>query len=109
MKLIEYLNSQIANEESYFRKYLAKEDLARIEKLLTMAREFSREKYHKDGFLIGWSKDDMRTHELKETLIPLMDRVFDFVANPIEETDNAALTAWHDFHAQRLRVLIHCL
>lgn len=109
MKLLNYLQNQIENEESYFSQYLAKEDLTRIEKLVSAAGAMPREQYLKEFLLIGWSKDDMRTHELNETLIPLMNAVFEYAKQPNEENDNVALSKWQEFHAQRLKVLIHCL
>lgn len=109
MKLLSQLQNKIEKEESYFRQYLAKEDLARIEKLVSAAGKMPREQYLKEMFLIGWSKDDMRTHELKETLIPLMNAVFDFVTDSNENNDEIAVSKWQEFHAQRLKVLIHCL
>lgn len=112
MRLMRQLEAEAASAASVFRKALAKEDLVRLARLRQLARERPvLEDFLKEGLFIGWTKDDLRTFELKEYLVPLMEAVFAYeqagaADDALEERIEAA---WNAFHAYRMRVLVHCL
>jgi hypothetical protein len=109
MRLIEMLEAQAASSESVFRRALAKEDAARIAKMAAIAREQpSLEAFLKHGLFVGWTRDDLRTAELKEHLIPLMEAVYAHVRDG-EANEGAIAAAWTQFNAHRMKVLVHCL
>lgn len=110
MELQAYLTRIAESSESYFQQHLAKEDLARVEKLAAMAREASDlETLQHDALYIGWTPGDLRTGELKEVLLPLIAAMLEYVRAGSEQADKALLQAWLAFHEERIKVLIHCL
>lgn len=111
MHLIEELESLLAKEESMFRAQLLREDLARLRRLLEMAADHADlESYVKAGTYIGWTNGDMRTHELKDQLGPLLEAMHAYAtAGRTEEQDARVREAWDRFHTERLRKLVHCL
>lgn len=111
MELLLYLQKSTTNGESYFQQFLAKEDLARVFGLLEMAKAAENiTSYLKDGIFIGWTKDDLRTHELKPALEPLLAKIFEFVkGDKSEKVETQIMQLWHEFHALRLKTLLHCL
>lgn len=111
MQLLDQLDETAANAESMFRRILAKEDAARLRKLCDMANEAATlEDYLKNGLYIGWTRDDMRTWELKEQLDPLMQAIYTLRHAPdtagVEDAINAA---WASFNQHRMKILVHCL
>ena len=94
-----------------FRRALAKEDAARIRKLCELAAtEASKEEYMKNGLYIGWTRDDMRTWELKEQLDPLMEAIFAYQrAEDPAGLDEEIDSAWAIFNQHRMKILVHCL
>ena len=111
MKLVEHLNSVMSENASYVQAYLAKEDLARVEKLRALAKSAQDAiAMEKDGLYIGWSKDDMRTHELSQPLKALIAAIYSYENGGASETlDNQIMDIWAAFHTLRLKVLVHCL
>lgn len=108
MILHDYLSNIARNSESYFQAHLAKEDLARIDRLWVMAQEAQdSETLQKDALYIGWTPGDLRTGELKQVLLPLIAAIFDLAKG--EDGDDSVLDAWKAFHEERIKVLIHCL
>ncbi len=97
------------NHDSLFRRQLAKEDLERFERLRDMASgSATLEAFIKDGLYAGWTQNDMRTHELKETILPVLEAFYEVVRGA--KGDEVALSnAWAAFEADRLNKLIHCL
>ena len=111
MKLIEQLESQMTGEESVFRAQLLREDVARLRRLIELADEHDdREGFRKAGAYIGWTNGDMRTHELMEQLNPLLDAMWDWQrGGHAPEAEQSLQAAWDRFHAERMRILLHCL
>jgi len=111
MQLIKYLNTVISENNGYVQVQLAKEDLARVEKLRGLARKHDNlPALEKDGLYIGWTKGDFRTHELSETLKALMKAIFDYEENGAnEKLDAEIMDIWVAFHTLRLNTLVHCL
>lgn len=111
MRLVTMLEREAADGASLFRRMLAKEDAERIAKLRRLAHEHETlEDFRKHGLFIGWTRDDMRTHELKEYLAPVMDAVFACEREGGGEAAELALdAAWRAFDAHRLKILVHCL
>jgi len=116
MKLIAYLESVISRNEGIVQTQLAREDLARIEKLCVMAQ--THDNYpdmEKDGLYIGWTKGDFRTHELSDPLKALMRAIFDSIKTgdttkyDAEKLDDHIMDIWAAFHTLRLKILVHCL
>ena len=111
MRLLERLEAEAASGDSFFRRMLAQEDVGRIANLRRLAHEHATlEDYKQHALFIGWTKDDLRTHELKQHLDPVMEAIF-----AIERTDGGEAAeqrleaAWNAFNAHRLKVLVHCL
>lgn len=111
MELISFLEASSKNGASYFQQFLAKEDLVRINRLLEIAKAAENlANFLKDGIFIGWTKDDLRTHELKPALEPLLSKIFEYEKGAKSEVSDAQiLQLWHEFHALRLKTLLHCL
>ncbi len=111
MQLIEQLAAIKENDESIFRRQLAKEDLARLEKLdLLFKTAESRETFNKDGLYIGWTQGDMRTHDLKDAVLILLDAFYDAASTPGDaDAERKLLEVWEKFHRDRLDKLVHCL
>ncbi|WP_150125034.1 hypothetical protein [Tsuneonella mangrovi] len=108
-----YLEAIADNAESYFQSHLAKEDLAKVQRLKGMAIESDDlAQLQHDALYIGWTPGDLRTGELKEQLLPLIAAMHAAVraqASEAESADAALLDAWKVFHEARIKVLIHCL
>lgn len=110
MQLIERLKARAENSESYFQQFLAKEDLARIQKLTEMVRNLpDKESFMKEGLYIGWTQNDMRTHELKDTLVPLLESLWSFYDKAGHGEESQVMKAWSAFEENRMKNLIHCL
>ncbi|MDH5558235.1 MAG: hypothetical protein OEZ03_12835 [Alphaproteobacteria bacterium] len=111
MNFIEELEALLAGEESMFRAQLLREDVARLRHLTELADEHDdRDEFRKAGAHIGWTNGDMRTHELMDHLIPLLDALYDWRrGDPALVSDQALRAAWDGFHVERIRVLLHCL
>ena len=110
-RLENYLAEIAEKSDSYFQAHLAKEDLVRVRRLAEMARAAETlEALRHDALYIGWTPGDLRTGELKDQLIALIDAMH---AQERAPEDPAAadrlMEAWKEFHRERIRVLIHCL
>ena len=111
MRLLERLEAEAASGESYFRRMLAQEDVGRIANLRRLAHEHATlDAFKQHALFIGWTKDDMRTHELKHHLYPVMEATFTIEREAGgEDAEQRLEAAWNAFHAHRLKVLVHCL
>ena len=111
MTLTEHLQAVIDDSESYVQSYLAKEDLTRITTLYGLAAEHDALKpFQKAGLYIGWTQNDMRTHELKAPLNALMAARFTREKNgSTPEIEAEIVSIWAQFHALRMKTLVHCL
>lgn len=111
MDFIDELEALLKGEESMFRAQLLREDVARLRFLVELAdRHGDREEYRRSGAYIGWTKGDMRTHELMPQLRLLLDAVYDWQRGGKEPaSEQAVRAAWDAFHVERMRKLLHCL
>ena len=77
MQVRDYLENISQTSESYFRRALAKEDVARIDKLtaLFMASE-DKAAFIKEGRFIGWTQNDITTYRLTEEIDVLLDAIY---------------------------------
>lgn len=108
MHLIESLKAHQASEQSYFRSYLLNEDIARLERVITLARESADSAaFQKAAYFQGWSADDMRTGELLPALTPFLDSVWKFAREGGPE--NAVTETWHALDQLRMERLLGCL
>lgn len=112
MKLRHYLEQIASESDSYFQAHLAKEDLSKVDRLFELADAATTiEAYQKDALYLGWTPGDLRSGELKEVLLPLSAAAFAYAqeAEPGDVIEEELLTAWKNFHDERIKVLIHCL
>ena len=112
MQLREYLEGLSENSESYFRRALAKEDVARIDTLIVLVGTAAdKAAFMKDGRFIGWTQNDITTYRLTEEIDVLLEAIYARLtsASPSETEDIAVMDAWNIFHKERLEKLIHCL
>lgn len=111
MRLLEQLNEIAENSESLFRRALAKEDLKRFDKLSVLYPACADlAAFIKDGMYIGWTQNDMKTHEMRETLTALLEAYHAYRSDEADPALEARLDeAWAAFTKDRLEKLIHCL
>ncbi|HRK18524.1 MAG TPA: hypothetical protein PK970_06180 [Hyphomicrobiaceae bacterium] len=108
MRLIESLKARQGSEDSYFRSYLLKEDIARLERVIALARTSAdHASFQKGAYFQGWSADDMRTGELLPALTPFLDSVWNFVHGT--GSDEEVATAWAALDELRMQRLLGCL
>lgn len=111
MLLIDKLHLQLESETSPFRAQLIREDLARLTKLQSLALQHENlEEFIQAGLYIGWTRDDMRTHELKDELNSLLEAVFCRQRQtPSESHEDDVIKAWIALSNKRMETVIHCL
>jgi hypothetical protein len=63
--------------------------------------------FRKEAVYAGWSKDDMRTHELLPKLDPLIEVMWRHRLGTV--SDQALIKAWNEFHDLRVERLVGCL
>ncbi len=110
MDIITHLTTVIDTSDSYVQSYLAKEDLVRVTKLFELATQHDELKaMQKAGLYIGWTQNDMRTHELKAPLSALIQAVFTREKLGVTpEIDAEIMSIWAQLHTLRLKTLVHC-
>ena len=114
MRLTETLQREAAAQDSYFMAQLAREDLARLEKLRALAKTVSDvESFKKAGSRVGWTAGDLRTGELREPLERFLEAMYalEHASEPRGDTDAEAAVeaAWRDLHRARMERLLGCL
>lgn len=111
MQLIADLEAALVDEESYFRTHLMKEDIARLRTLEGLvASTESCDDFIREGIGIGWTQNDMRTHQIKDALVAFLASFHAFETGDKAPEDNARLqAAWRTFDAERMEKLIRCL
>ena len=111
MDFIDELEARLRGEASMFRAQLLREDVARLRRLVQLADlHGDREEYRRAGACIGWTKDDLRTHELMPQLRPLLDAVYDWNRGQKEPAAEQLIkAAWDAFHMERMRKLLQSL
>lgn len=108
MSLIGVLMAERDATESYFARALLAEDIERLQRITAMAVAApSFEAFRKEALYVGWTKDDMRTHEL----IPRLDPFLTAIWAERRESGSPATTeaCWRAFNALRLERLVGCL
>jgi hypothetical protein len=115
MRLVADLKQRLDGEESYFRQHLLREDIARLEKVAAFALAHPESgPFLAAASKIGWTPDDRRTFELKETLEPLLRAIHDRALadqgdSRLEEIDEAIIALWQAFEQHRMDRLVGCL
>jgi hypothetical protein len=117
MRLLDDLAARLSNEESYFRQHLIKEDISRLERLVAACPPGTdAASLIATGLKLGWTPDDMRTHELRPALEPLIlamhGRLVSAAANDataIGAMDDRIAALWEDFERLRMDRLVGCL
>ena len=112
MNLLENLEAAIDREESFFRSQLMREDVARLRQLQELAGTSQTvEEFVKEGLYIGWTPNDMRTHEFKDELEAFLRAVYRQVREDDEtdEADEQIDRTWRTFDAKRMERLVGCL
>ena len=111
MQFIAKLECRMAEEPSYFRRQLLKEDLARLEKLRVLsAKGEGHDAFVREGGLIGWTSGDLRTHEFQQTLTSFLDAFYACASGDESPARVQALhEAWNTFDADRMEKLVGCL
>lgn len=108
MFLIEHLKEKLETQESMFEQQLIREDISRLEKLNNLIDTAANlEEFRKAGMVIGWTKGDLRTFEMKEPLTEFLRCFYAFQTNG-EEKDGL-VSYWQEFNALRRKILLHCL
>jgi hypothetical protein len=111
MRLIETLRRRAGEEDSLFRAQLLREDAARLEKLLQLARSTpDLAAFTTAGMRVGWTQGDARTHELRaplERLLVLMHAHETRLHGAPSDDDIEA--AWLELHRCRMERLVGCL
>jgi hypothetical protein len=108
MSLLTSLQAQRDASESYFARALLAEDierLTRVRGMLTSAASFDA--FRKQALYAGWTRDDMRTHELLVCLEPLLKALWDEHHGGTDAS--AVMQTWRAFQALRLERLVGCL
>ena len=111
MHLVAELERRLDTEESVFRAQLLREDIARLRRLESLAREHADlEGFAKEGLYIGWTQGDFRTHELKAPLEALLAAFHAYeTGGRSDEQDRALRAAWANFDRERMEKLLGCL
>lgn len=112
MQLRDHLENLSLNSESYFRRALAKEDVARIDRLIALfTASADKAAFMKEGRFIGWTQNDMTTYRLTDEINTLLEAIHARQSSDVvtDEHEQAVGEAWEVFHAARLEKLIHCL
>ena len=109
--LVESLVNQMEGEESVFRRQLLKEDIARLERLQSMAKETGdADGFVRAGIMIGWTQGDMRTHQIRPALEDFLRAFHAHMTADEKSRDERALqAAWDAFCQLRMEKLIRCL
>ncbi len=110
MRLLEVLQHQVTEEDSYFRAQLLREDVERLKMLQELARSAeSLAAFKQAGSRIGWTAGDARTHELREPLDRFLEAVFALEGRHEPDADAAIEAAWRELHRTRMERLLGCL
>jgi hypothetical protein len=103
VRLIERLESLLAEEQSLFRAQLLREDLARLHRLQELAQSApDLAAFKRSGMRIGWTQGEARTHELRGELERLLEAFHSGDEDAVER-------AWEALHRARMEKLVGCL
>ena len=111
MRLLDTLQCLAADEASPFRAQLLREDAARMLKLQALAHAApDLAAFKRQGMRVGWTHGDLRTHELRAPLEPLLDAIYAYETgmNGADQEDRVE-AAWRELHRARMERLVGCL
>lgn len=111
MKLLEEMRIRMDSLDSVFQKVLMRQDIERLEKLVTMVPEYEdRGKFVADGMKIGWTQNDLQTFKMNDSLSAFLRHFHDLNGAPdTPETEDALIESWREFHHDRMKKLVGCL
>lgn len=111
MRILKDMQKRAEGEESLFRAQLLREDISRLETLLRLAAENdSLDAFRKAGLVIGWTRGDLRTHQIREALESFLSAVFAYeTQGRTAKLDAAVSQAWSAFDKTRMEKLVGCL
>ena len=111
MRILDNLKEKLEVEDSMFRAQLMREDIARLQRLVELAKDSSDcAAFQRAGLYIGWTQNDALTHRIKEPLERLLSVFYARAAEPHSEAHEEALDqAWQELEQARLQRLIKCL
>jgi hypothetical protein len=111
LQILDELRFHLEHEQSIFRAQLMREDIARLEKLAALADQSEDiAAFKKSGTYIGWTQNDMMTHQVAEPLGDLLEAIFAYYTEGAGEAlDQSVRTAWFEFCKMRNEKLIKCL
>ena len=110
MRLIEEMEQRLQSEDSMFRAQLLREDIERLRRLESLARDHETlEAFAGEGLAIGWTRDNLRTHEVEEPLRALLAAVHAYEHGGRTDGQHRAVRrAWDAFDRLRLAKLVGC-
>lgn len=111
MRLIEELERRLGEEQSLFRAQLLREDIARLNQLLELARTaLDLAEYKKASMRIAWTQGNLRTLELRAPLEPLLEAIYTYEKGTHDSDPEARIIeAWTELHRVRMERLVGCL
>ena len=110
MRLIEEMEQRLRSADSMFRAQLLREDIDRLRRLESLARRYETlDAFAKEGLAIGWTRGDLRTHEVEEPLRALLAAVHAYERGGRTEGQHRTVRrAWDAFDRLRLAKLVGC-
>ncbi len=110
MRLIEEMEHRLQSEDSMFRAQLLREDIDRLRRLESLARRHETlAACAGAGLAIGWTRGNLRTHEVEEPLRALLASVHAYERGGRTEGQHRAVRhAWDAFDRLRLTKLVGC-
>ena len=110
MRLIEEMEDRLQSEDSMFRAQLLREDIDRLRRLESLARDHEAvEAFAGEGLAIGWTRGNLRTQEVEEPLRALFAAVHAYERGGRTEGQHRAVRcAWDAFDRLRLAKLVGC-
>ena len=110
MRLIEEMEQRLQSEDSMFRAQLLREDIDRLHRLESLARRHETlEAFAGEGLAIGWTRGNLRTHEVEEPLRALLAAVHAYERGGRTDRQHRAVRrAWDAFDRLRLAKLVGC-
>ncbi len=97
-------------QRATFRQHLLGEDIARLTQAIDLAQAAaSAEALLLAAGKLNWTPGDLRTHELKPALDPLLGALWTAIHRPGAAADTALASAWADFDRMRIDRLAGCL
>lgn len=111
MQILDDLRDKLGQQDSMVRVQLMREDINRLERLWPLAESAADlAEFKKNGTYIGWTQNDMMTHQLSEPLSDLMEAIYNLQKNgPDTELDQNVSNAWAELCIVRNKVLFKCL